>query len=59
VRYWNNGEIMKKSVDCPGHGWQLGMLTENQKYWNNGVEMKRSIESPGPEWVLGRLKRKG
>ena len=25
-RWWNNGSIVKSSVDCPGEGWVLGRM---------------------------------
>jgi hypothetical protein len=33
-RWWNNGEVDKHTIECPGDGWVLGRLftSKNQKY---------------------------
>lgn len=54
-RFWNNGEVCVKALECPGDGWVPGQL---HKWWNNGVKEMKSVECPGEGWKLGRVKRK-
>jgi signal recognition particle GTPase len=30
TKWWNNGQINKRSVECPGEKWVLGMLTKKK-----------------------------
>ena len=64
-KWWNDGNgNIKKSIECPGEGWVLGMSEEHKsrcglakkgrKLWNDGNgNIKRSIECPGEGWVPG------
>lgn len=65
TKWWNDGcGNSKRSVECPGPNWFLGLSEEhkennskgakNKKWWNDGCgNMVRSIECPGPNWVPG------
>ncbi len=55
VPFWNNGQINKKSLKCPGDGWIRGKISRGN-WWNNGVENKLSFECPGKNWNSGKLK---
>jgi hypothetical protein len=49
--WWNNGEEVISSKECPGEGWVKGRGI----YWNNGKNQTISLKQPGPEWVEGTL----
>jgi hypothetical protein len=64
-RWWNNGEVDKHSIECPGDGWILGRLysrklsnveIENIKKLNTGkyvsdeTKMKQSQKRKGRKW---------
>jgi hypothetical protein len=64
-RWWNNGEIDKHTIECPGDGWVLGRLysrklsvveIENIRKLNTGkcvsdeTKMKQSQKRKGRKW---------
>lgn len=60
TKYWNNGQRNIRRKECPGEGWILGKLNNNQNsfrkdifWWNNGVELKSSKVCPGEGWFRG------
>jgi len=65
TKWWNDGNgNSKRSVECPGLNWFLGLSEEhkenngkgakNTRWWNDGCgNVIRSIECPGPNWVPG------
>ena len=57
VPFWNNGQVNKRCVECPGEGWIRGTLCRGN-WWNNGFEEKLSLECPGKNWNRGKLKNK-
>ena len=57
--YWNNGKINVRSIECPGEGWNRGILVKSRKgmlWWNDGQIQKRSREYPGEWWKRGMLR---
>ena len=50
--WWNNGIKDTKSIECPGEGWEQGMLPKGT-YWNNGTDQRVCFNSPGEGWVPG------
>ena len=64
--FWNNGKEHKRSKECPGDGWVLGLLEKEkirrnqtvnpigQHWWNNGIENKKQVECPGEGWIRGK-----
>ena len=70
MKWWNDGcGNSKRSVECPGERWVLGMREEMKrkrsmimmgiKWWNDGCGNDTlSMECPGDGWVLGRVKNK-
>lgn len=66
--FWNNGQINKRSKECPGDGWFRGKflndiskknVSDSQigfKRWTNGIENKKSKECPGDGWILGTVR---
>ena len=64
-KWWNNGEVNKRSVECPGENWIPGRIMKNSTapktsskghfWWNNGSKNTKSKESPGVEWSIGKL----
>jgi group I intron endonuclease len=57
VPFWNNGQINKKSIECPGDGWFPGKVSRGN-WWNNGLKDKLSFECPGENWKPGKIKGK-
>jgi hypothetical protein len=67
---WNDGcGNSKRSVECPGSGWVLGLGKEqkrklseankDKRWWNDGNgNTKFAEECPGEGWVAGRGKLK-
>lgn len=61
---WNNGSIVKMSMECPGPEFVKGSLHRGQKkahstgtkWWNDGTTAVMSKTCPGPGWVLGNMK---
>jgi len=60
VPFWNNGQINKRCVECPGEGWVRGTLSKPKRgsWWNNGLEEKLCFKCPGEDWKSGKLGNK-
>lgn len=64
--WWNNGEKMKRSFDCPGEGWVKGYLDtrkqqccdtmKGMKFFNNGIINIRAKVCPDG-FVPGMLRK--
>jgi hypothetical protein len=61
AKWWNNGQINTRSLECPGVEWKSGRInsksTKGYKWWNNGQINTRSLECPGVEWKIGKLNK--
>jgi hypothetical protein len=61
---WNDGSIVKMSMECPGPEFVKGNLQRGKsnssakgtKWWNDGTTAVMSKTCPGPGWVLGNMK---
>jgi hypothetical protein len=61
AKWWNNGKINKRSLECPGNDWKSGRInsktTKGYKWWNNDQINTRSVECPGVGWKTGKLNK--
>jgi hypothetical protein len=50
-RWWNNGEVDKHTIECPGDGWVLGRLfnTKSEKYKTKEFSEKSSKNNLGKD----------
>ena len=52
--WWNNGQVMKLTSQCPGADWIKGRIaggTAGMTWWTNGVENRCSAQCPGEGWM--------
>jgi len=65
-KFWNNGVICVRSIECPEgfvfgklpfsneHRENISKVTKGRKFWNNGVINVKVLECPGEGWFPGR-----
>jgi hypothetical protein len=53
--WWNNGVKNKRSKECPGEGYVLGILPGGKHWWYNEDTQQRikSKDCPGKSWKKG------